>query len=74
MLKTMKGVVVKNNIKFWTEAKDRMERYVTAMSVINNCFNFVTNAKPPTAQSVGLPNLQLTLHVPSSINVKTIKA
>ena len=70
MIESMKGVVVKDNIAFWTEAKDRMERYVAAMTVINNCFNFVTNAKPPTAKSFGLPNLDLTLHVPSSIDIK----
>ena len=69
MITHMKGVVVKNNIAFWTEAKERMERYVAAMTVINNCFNFVTDAKPPMAQSFGLPNIELTLHVPSTINV-----
>ena len=72
MLKGMKGAVCKNNIAFWSKTKDEMDRYVTAMSVINNCFNFVTNAKPPTAQSKKFANLDLELHLPASVNVKAI--
>lgn len=72
--KTLKGRVVKDNIAMWTKAKDELDRYATAMSVINNRFNFVTKAKPPTAQSFGLPNLDLILHIPSSIDVKAITA
>ena len=64
MIKIMKEVVIKKSITFWTKAKEDMDHYCTAMSVINNCFNFVTEAKPPAAQSFNLPNLELTLHVP----------
>ena len=73
MVKSMKGAVVKNNIKFWTEAKERMDKYATAMSVINNSFNFVTDAKPPKGKSFGLPNLELTLSVPASVDLKAIE-
>ena len=73
MVKTMKGVVVKNNIKFWSEAKERMEKYIASMSVINNCFNFVTDARPPKGQSFGLPNLELTLSVPASVKLGAIE-
>ena len=69
MLKYMKGAVVKNNIAFWTKAKDEMDRYVTAMSVVNNCFNFVTDAKPPAAKSINFANLELDLHIPATIDV-----
>lgn len=69
MLKHMKGAVVKNNIAFWTKAKDEMDRYVTAMSVVNNCFNFVTDAKPPAAKSINFANLELDLHIPATIDV-----
>ncbi len=64
MIKFMKKAVTKKSILFWTKAKEDMDRYCTAMSVINNSFNFVTEAKPPAAQSFHLPNIELTLHVP----------
>ena len=73
MVKSMKGVVVKNNIKFWTEAKKQMEKYITSMAAINNCFNFVTDAKPPRGQEFVLPELDLELSIPSSINLKAIE-
>ena len=72
MVKQMKGVVVKNNVKFWKEAKERMDRYASAMNVINNSFNFVTDARPAEAQVFGLESLKLTLHIPSTIDVKAI--
>lgn len=72
MMKGMKGSVVKNNIAFWKTAKDEMDRYVTAMSVINNCFNFVTEAKPPAAKSIKFANLEMELHVPAAIDIKAI--
>ena len=73
MVKHMKSVVVKNNIKFWSEAKGRMDKYATAMSVINNSFNFVTDAKRPRGQPVKLPNLDLTLSIPNGVNLKAIE-
>ena len=72
MVKQMKGVVVKNNVKFWKEAKERMDRYASAMNVINNSFNFVTDARPAEAQVFVLESLELTLHIPSTIDVKAI--
>ena len=72
MVKHMKGVVVKNNVKFWKEAKERMDRYASAMNVINNSFNFVTDARPAEAQVFVLESLELTLHIPSTIDVKAI--
>lgn len=69
MFKGMKGVVVKNNIAFWKKAKDKMDYYITAMSVINNCFNFTTDAKPPAAQTIKFASLKLEFHIPADINV-----
>ena len=68
----LKGAIVKDNIKFWKEAKERMDEYATAMSVINNCFNFVTEAKPPRGKPFGLPNLDLTLSILDSVDLKAI--
>ena len=73
VVKTMMGVVIKNNIKFWSKAKERMEKYIASMSDINNCFNFVTDARPPMGQSFDLPNLELTLSVPASVNLRAIE-
>ena len=70
--KTMRSKAIENNIQFWTKAKDEMDRYVTAMSVINNSFNFQTEAKPPRAQSFGFKELEFSLSLPASINVKAI--
>lgn len=70
MVKMMKSKYVKD----WTKAKDELDRYATAMSVIGSRFNFVTKAKPPPAQSFGLPNLDLILHLPASVDIKAIKA
>ena len=74
MIKGMKGKVCKDNIAYWNKTKDELDRYATAMSVINNCFNFVTDAKPPTAQSIKFANLDLDLHLPPAIDVKEITA
>ena len=74
MIKGMKGKVCKDNIAFWSKTKDELDRYVTAMSVINNCFNFVTNAQPPAAQSIKFANLDLDLHLPAFVDVKAITA
>lgn len=72
MLKGMKGMVVKDNISFWKKAKEEMDCYVTAMSVINNCFNFTTAAKPPAGRAIKFANLDLEFHVPTDINIKKI--
>ena len=68
----MKSKVYKDNISVWTKAKDELDRYATAMSVVNNSFNFVTNAKPPTGQSIKFANLDLELHLPAAVDVKVI--
>ena len=68
----MKDQVCEDNIAYWTKTKDELDRYVTAMSVINNCFNFATNAKPPTGQSIKFANLDLNLHLPAAVDVKAI--
>lgn len=64
------GPVAKNNLTFWKAAKDRMDRYAIAMSVINNSFNFVTEAKPLPTKTFALPNLEFTLHVPNNIDIQ----
>ena len=74
MLKGMKRVVVKDNLPFWKKAKDEMDRYITAMSVVNNCFNFLTDATPQAAQSIKFADLELDLHLPAAIDVKAITA
>jgi hypothetical protein len=74
MIEILKDEVVQQNLKFWNESKDRMEKYATAMSVIGNCFNFVTKAKRPETKPVTLTKLDLTLHVPSTVDVKKIMA
>ena len=73
MVESLKEIVVGDNIAFWTKAKDEMDRYVIAMSAVNNCFNFVTEAKPPKAQSVELTGLGITLKVPKGVDVDAIK-
>ena len=74
MIASMKGTVVKNNITFWTKAKEELDRYAIAMSAINNSFNFKTEAKPPTAQPLDFAKLDLTLHLPSTVDIKAIAA
>lgn len=64
------GPVAKNNLTFWKEAKQRMDRYAIAMGVINNSFNFGTDEKPFPRQVFDLPSLQFTLHVPSYIDIQ----
>ena len=53
--------------------KSVVDKYATSMNTINNCFDFVTDAKPPRGQTFGLPNLELTLSVPTSVNLKAIQ-
>lgn len=60
------------NIDLWTKAKDEMDRYVTAMGVINNCFNFTTDARPQDVQSIRFPTLELEFSIPAGINIKEI--
>ena len=72
MLKTMKGVVIKNNLTFWTKAKADMDRYATAMSVINNSFNFVTEARRPNGEYLTLPAIDLTINLPPGVDTKAI--
>lgn len=42
------------------------------MSIINNCFNFVTEAKPPAAKPIKFANLDMEFHVPAAIDIKAI--
>ena len=72
MLRTMKDAVVKKSIPFWTEAKEEMDRYANTISVVDRCFNFVTNAKQSSTKSIELPTLQLTLYIPSNISTRRI--
>ena len=72
ILRTMKDAVVKKSIPFWTEAKEEMDRYANTISVVDRCFNFVTNAKQSSTKSIELPTLQLTLYIPSNISTGRI--
>ena len=74
MIKVMKGKVCKDNITFWTETKDELDRYITAMSAVNAYFNFAhtANAKPSTYQTIKFANLALELHLPTTVDVKAI--
>ena len=72
MLRTMKDAVVKKSIPFWTKAKEEMDRYANTISVVDRCFNFVTNAKQSSTKSIELPTLQLTLYIPSNISTRRI--
>ena len=74
MIASLKDVIVGDNIKFWTKAKEEMDRYVIAMSEVNNCFNFVTEAKRPKTQPIELPGLGISLRVPKSVDVKALKS
>ena len=72
MVKSMKELVVKDNIAFWTKAKVELDRYAVAMTSINNSFNFNTEAKPSSAQDFHLAKLDLTLHLPPTVDIKPI--
>ena len=74
MIKGMKGKVCKDNITFWTETKDELDRYITAMGATNSYFNFArtANAKLSTYQSIKFANLDLKLHLPATVDVKAI--
>jgi len=72
--KVMRDKVVKNNLEFWTKAKEDMDRYATAMSVINNSFNFETRARPSVGQSFTFKELEFTLRLPAHIDTKRIAA
>ena len=72
--KVMRDKVVKDNLQFWTKAKEEMDRYAIAMSVINNSFNFQTEAKPSVGQSFKFKELEFTLRLPAHIDTKAITA
>ena len=74
MIRTMKSMVGDDNIAVWTTAKDELERYAVVMSMISNCFNYTTEAKPSPREPLSLPNLDLTLHVPSGVIVRVLPA
>lgn len=65
----MKEAVSQDGIEFWTKAKDEMDRYASAMSVINNSFNFLTEAKPDKEKPFHMSHLNLTLSVPSFVDI-----
>ena len=72
MIKFLTDKVAKDNIKFWTEAKNDLVLYADAVTVIGNCFNFVTSAKPPSSMNFTVRHLDFTLHIPTTIDVKAI--
>jgi hypothetical protein len=74
MIEVLKDEVVQQNLKFWSESKERMEKYATAMSVIGTSFNFVTRAKGPEKNPVQFTELDLTLNIPSTVDIKKIMA
>ena len=73
MIAALKDKIVKDNIDFWTKAKEEMDRYVVAMSAVNNCYNFVTEAKPSEVQKVEYKQLDIILRVPTSVQIKAIE-
>ena len=61
--------VAELNKEFWTKAREDMDRYVQAMSVVNNCYNFETDAKGPEVKMVTYDKLDFVLHVPKSVDI-----
>jgi hypothetical protein len=70
LIELIGNMAIKEDLKTWKIAKLQMENYADAMSVIGNTFNFVTGATPSTTQSVTLENLDITLPVPTSVDIK----
>ena len=62
--------VAELNKEFWTKAKEDIDRYVQAMSVINNCYNFETDANGPELKMVTYDKLDFVLYVPTSVNTE----
>ena len=73
MIAALKDKIVKDNIDFWTKSKEEMDRYVVAMSAINNCYNFVTEAKPSEVQKVEYEQLDIIFRVPTSVQIEAIE-
>ena len=72
MIESLGETILKNNKEFWTKAKEEMDRYVVAMSAVNNCYNFVTDAKAPETQVVEYNQLDLSIRVPMSVDIKAL--
>ena len=70
LLTSLKHVIVKKSISFWTEAKGEIDRYAQTISVVDRCFNFVTSTKQGSTRSIELTTLELTLHIPSNIRMQ----
>ena len=59
----------KDRIESWTKAKQALDRYASAVSMINNRFNFATEARPSSVQQFHFTTLDLVLKVPTSVHV-----
>ena len=72
MVQCLEEEVAESNIAVWMEAKNDLTLYGDAVTVIGNCFNFVTDAKPPCSITFTVRNLDFALHIPNTIDVKAI--
>ena len=61
--------VADESYKFWSKAQREVTRYISAMTEINNSFNFLTEVKPDKEQSFRMKHLKLTLSVPSFVDL-----
>ena len=68
----MRKRVVEDNIAHWTKAKNEMDRYATAMSMVNDTFYFSTEARQAAPKPFHLQNLGLTLQIPCTVDIKAI--
>ena len=71
-MKATRKKVVEQNITYWKKAKERMESYAAAIGAVSNSFNFVYKVEPPATQPFELEQLELTLHLPTTINTRTV--
>ena len=73
MVEVITDVVVQQNIEFWKEARVEMQRYIKAMTIINNSFNFQTAVTPSATQRVCLKSVGLNFSVPSTVAIGSIE-
>lgn len=69
MMRTMKSVVGRKNVLFWTNAMESLKTFAMEMNKINNSFNLKTAATPPRTQIFNLPTIDLTVRVPSTLKL-----
>ena len=68
----IREAVAYESYKFWSKAKHQINRYISAMTEINNSFTFLTEVakiKSDKEKSFRIKHLKLKLSVPSFVDL-----